>query len=93
MLTTSIDTATVAGREALQIRPLVEFPRLRAAMGLESAPCPELPKRTATAKRAQRPSAKQSHPKSAHATQSSKRLAGTQDRRFDRRALLESGAA
>ena len=93
MLTTSIDTATAAGREALQIRPLIEFPQLRVAMGLDAAPCPELPKRTAGAKRAQRPTTKQSHPKQSHATQSSKRLAGPQDRRFDRRALLESGAA
>jgi hypothetical protein len=94
MLTTSIDTDTIAGREALQIRPLIEFPRLRAAMGLEVAQCPELPKHTAaSAKRAQRSTTKQSHAKQSHPRQSSKRLTGVQGRRFDRRALLESGAA
>lgn len=96
-----LDADTLAHREALRIRPLIEFPRLRAAMGLDGIAlaavieAPQLPQRVASSPAAAAPASTKpgKHARNrSKAMPLSKRLAGPQARRFDRRALLESDA-
>jgi hypothetical protein len=75
----SFDADTLARREALRIQPLIEFPRP------VNRPAEAAPVATKPAKHARTRS-------KAAAMPLSKRLAGTQARRFDRRALLDSDA-
>lgn len=99
----SFDADTLARRESLRIQPLIEFPRLRSAMGLDGIAqaavieAPRLPQRPVNrpaeaAPVATKPAKHARNRSKAAAMPLSKRLAGTQARRFDRRALLDSDA-
>lgn len=96
-----LDADTLAHREALRIRPLIEFPRLRAAMGIDGiaqaavAEAPRLPQRPVSRPADAAPVATKPGKHARNRSKSlplSKRIAGPQARRFDRRALLESDA-
>ncbi len=98
-------TVDFTGREDLRIRPLADFPALRAAMsGTMVADAPVatiapvtdagLPTRSkAKAKFAAKHAARAAAPAKPVAEIGSKRAIGKQGRRFDRRALLESESA
>jgi hypothetical protein len=82
----------VETREALRIRPLIEHPALRRAMGLDTAaPTTDggLPKRRAGSYHGVAP-VRSSGPATAPAATPVRPRAAAPVRRFDRRALLES---
>ncbi len=82
----------VESRAALRIRPLMEHPALRRAMGLDdAAPITDggLPKRLAGARQGAAP-ARSTRPVAAPAATPARPRTSAPGRRFDRRALLES---
>lgn len=82
-------------REDLRIRPLIEFPRLRAAMGMTEFPTPAAAapavKANASKAKAKKPAKRMPSTSSSPATSTrTKHAVKATDRHLDRRTLLET---
>lgn len=80
-------------REDLRIRPLIEFPRLRAAMGMTEFPTPAAaaPAVKVNASKAKKSAKRMPSTSSSPATSTrTKHAATATDRHLDRRTLLET---